>query len=56
MWFHFCCHALVGISIGITSSAVGLKIYAITAGIKRFKSIIKKKKKALDETVLLEKT
>ena len=37
--------SLVGISIGITSSAVGLKICAITAGIIKCRSIIKKKKK-----------
>ena len=36
--------SLVGILIGITSSAIGLKICAITAGIKKYKSIIKKKK------------
>ena len=35
---------LIGIAIGITSSAIGLKIYAITAGIKKHMSIIKKKK------------
>ena len=35
--------SLVGIPIGITSSGIGLKICAITAGIK--KSIIKKGKK-----------
>ena len=33
------------VPIGITSSAVGLKICAITAGIKKYKSIIKKNKK-----------
>ena len=32
-------------AVGITSSAVGLKICAITARIKMYKSIIKKKKK-----------
>ena len=37
--------SLVGISIGITSSAIGLRIYAITAGIKKCKSIMKKKEK-----------
>ena len=37
--------SLLGIPIGITCSAVGLKIYAVTAGIKNYKSIIKKKKK-----------
>ena len=34
--------SLLGILIGITSSAIGLKICAITAGIKKYKSIIKK--------------
>ena len=48
--------ALVGISIGITSSATGLKICAITAGIQKYKSIIKKKKKKHDEIVLLAKS
>ena len=48
--------ALVGISVGTTSSAVGIKICAITAGIKRYKSIIKKKKKKHDKIVLLAKT
>ena len=33
--------SLVGIPIGIMSSAVGLKIFVITAGIKKHKSIIK---------------
>ena len=32
--------SLIGISIGITSSAIGLKICVITAGIKKYKSII----------------
>ena len=39
--------SLIGIPIGITSSAIGLKICAITAGIKKYKSIIKKKKKSM---------
>ena len=47
---------LVGIPIGITSSAIGLKICAITAGIKKYKSIIKKKKKKHDKIVLLAKS
>ena len=34
--------SLVGIPLGITSSAVELKICAVTAGIKKYKSIIKK--------------
>ena len=35
--------SLLGIPIGNTSSAIGLKIWAIAAGIKNYKSIIKKK-------------
>ena len=38
--------SLVGISIGITSSATGLKICAITAGIKKYKPITEKEKEA----------
>ena len=38
------------------SFAIGLKICAITAGIKHFKSIIKKKKKEHDKIVLLAKS
>ena len=37
--------SLVCVPVGITSSAVGIKNCAIAAGIKRYKSIIKKKKK-----------
>ena len=37
--------SLVGILIGITSSAIGLKIWLITAGVKKYKSINKKRKK-----------
>ena len=33
--------SLVGIPIGVTSSAIVLKICVITAGIKKYKSIIK---------------
>ena len=33
--------SLVGIPIGITSSAIGLKINVITAGIKKYDLIIK---------------
>ena len=47
---------LVGIPIGDTSSAVGLKICATTVGIKRYKSISKKKRKKYDKTVFLGKT
>ena len=38
--------SLVGIPIGIASSAMGLKkVLVLTAGIKKYKSIIKKNKK-----------
>ena len=46
---------MLGIPIGITSSAIGLKLFAITAGIKKYKSIIKKKKNKHDKIVLLAK-
>ena len=38
--------SLVGIPIGITSSAIGLKIWVITVGWKKYKSIINKKEKS----------
>ena len=47
--------SLVAIPIEIRSSAIGLKICAITARIKNYKSIIKKKKKH-DKLVLLAKS
>ena len=45
--------SLLGLPIGIASSAIELKTCAITAGIKRYKSIIKKNKKKHDKIVLL---
>ena len=45
-----------GISVRITSSAVGLKICVITAGVKMYSSVIKKKKKKHEKIVLLVKT
>ena len=39
--------SLVGIPMGITSTAVELKICVITAGIKTYELIIKKKEKEL---------
>ena len=48
--------SLVGIPIGIKSSEIVLKIWAITSGIKKYKSIIKKKKKKHDKIVLLAKS
>ena len=47
--------SLVCILVGIMSSAVDITICAITAGIKKYKSIIKKKKKKHDKIVLLGK-
>ena len=49
--------SLVCFHVGITSSAVRLEMCAISAGIKKYKSIIKKKKKKkYDKIVLLGKT
>ena len=48
--------SLLGIPIGITSSVIGLKICAIAAGIKKYKSVIKKKKKDSDKIILLAKS
>ena len=48
--------SLLDIPIGLTSSAIGLKICALTARIKKHKSIIKKRKKKHDKTVLLAKS
>ena len=48
--------SLVGVPAGIANSAVGLKFFPITAEIKKYKSIIKKKKKKHDKIVLLGKT
>ena len=47
--------SLVDINVGITSSSVGINICAIIAGIKKYKSIIKKKKKKHYKMVLLGK-
>ena len=48
--------SLVVIPIGNTSSAIGLKICAITTGIKKYKSIIKKNQKKHDKIALLAKS
>ena len=49
--------SLIGISIGIMSAAIELQICAIPAGIKKYKSIIiKKKKNKHDKIVLLAKS
>ena len=47
---------LISTSVRVTSSAIRLKICAITAAIKKYKPIIKKKKKKHDEMVLLVKS
>ena len=39
--------SLVGVPIGVTSSAIELKICAITAGIEKYKSINKKRKRSM---------
>ena len=41
--------SLLGIPIRITSSAIGLKIFPISAGLEKYKSIIKKEKKRQDK-------
>ena len=48
--------SLLGIPIGITSSVIELKICVIAAGIKNYKSMIKKKKEKNDNIVLLAKS
>ena len=48
--------SLVGIPIGIMSSATGLKFCAITARITKHRSIIKKKKKKHDKIASLSKS
>ena len=55
MSFHFW-FSLAGIPIGIINSAIELKICVITAGIKKYKSIIRKEKKEHDKIVLLVKS
>ena len=47
--------SLVDIPVGITSSAVGIDICAITAGIKNYKSMTTKKKKKHDKIALFVK-
>ena len=47
--------SLVAIPVGITSPAVKIKICAVTAGIKKYKSIIKKRQKKHGEIILLRK-
>ena len=56
MCFHFCCCFFSCYPVGITSFAVGLNICVITAEIKKYKSIIKKKKKKHDKIFPLAKS
>ena len=44
--------SLIGIPIGITSSAIGLKICLIMTGTKKYKSITKKEKKKHNKILL----
>ena len=48
--------SLFGIHIGLTSFSIGLKICAITAGIKKYKSLTEKMKEKNDKIALLAKT
>ena len=47
--------SLVCVPVRITSSVLGINTCAITSGIKKYKSVIKKKKKKHDKIVLLGK-
>ena len=47
--------SLFCVPVGFMSSSIGIKVSTITAGIKKYKSIIKKKRKNHDEIVLLGK-
>ena len=48
--------SLVGISVGTASSTIGLKICVITAEIKKYESIIKKKKEKDDKIISIAKS
>ena len=47
--------SVVCVPVGIADSAVGIKICAITGGIKKYKPITKEKRKKHDKIVLLGK-
>ena len=51
-----CICLLICIAVGITSSVVGIKICAITAEIKHYKSIFERKKKKRNKIILLAKS
>ena len=44
--------SLLGLPLGITSSTIGLKIYATAAGIKKYRSIIEKHDKIVLSAIL----
>ena len=46
----------ISVTLGIARSAAGLKICALTAGNKKYQSVIKKKRKKHDNIVLFQKT
>ena len=48
--------SLLGIPIGMTSSTIGLRMCTVAAVIKKYKSIIKKKKMKHDKIVSFAKT
>ena len=48
--------SLIGIPVGIASSAIGFRICVIVAGIRNYKLIIMKKKKEHDKIVLFGKS
>ena len=47
--------SLVGVPVGNVRSVVGIKICAISAGIKKYKSIVKKKRKKYNKIMFLGK-
>ena len=55
MCFHFCFASLVGIPIGITSSAVRSKICVITAEMESINQELNKKKKKHDKNGIVSK-
>ena len=50
------CASISAFASLVSVPAIGIKICAITEGIKKYKSIIKKKKKKHDKLVLLRKS
>ena len=55
MRFSLCICSIVSVPLGSASSAIGLNICALIAGIKKYKSVIKKKKKKHDKILVLGK-